>query len=190
MSAGEALALREIFAGTAAATGEEFFDALVRHLARAMGTTCAWVTEWSEDRRRLRALSFWADGRYVQDYEYDIRGTPCEPVLETRSLVLVPDRVIELYPKDPDLAPLGAVSYMGMPLVDTDGRGARPPRDPRRQADAGEPDGDDRLQHLRRARGRASWGGCAAIASCASARRSSRAWSRPRWTRSSSSTRT
>ena len=121
-SAGEALALREIFAGTAAATGEQFFDALVKHLARAMGTTCAWVTEWSEDRRRLRALSFWADGRYVQDYEYDIRGTPCEPVLDTRSLVLVPDRVIELYPKDPDLAPLGAVSYMGMPLVDTDGR--------------------------------------------------------------------
>ena len=40
-SAGEALALREIFAGTAAATGEQFFDALVKHLARAMGTTCA-----------------------------------------------------------------------------------------------------------------------------------------------------
>jgi PAS domain S-box-containing protein len=29
--------------------------------------------------------------------------------------------VIELYPDDPDLTPLGAVSYMGVPLLDTDG---------------------------------------------------------------------
>ena len=50
--------LREIVNGTAGEIGEEFFDMLVQHLARAMGTTCAWVTEWIEDERRLRALSF------------------------------------------------------------------------------------------------------------------------------------
>jgi hypothetical protein len=49
--------LGEIVEGTAGETGEEFFDALVRHLARATGKKCAWVTEWLEDGRRLRALS-------------------------------------------------------------------------------------------------------------------------------------
>ncbi len=113
--------LREIFAGTARSTGKAFFDDLVRHLALAMGTTCAWVTEWLEKPRRLRALSFWANGRHVPDYEYDIAGTPCETVIETPALVFVRDRVIELYPRDTDLPPLGAVSYMGMPLCDSDG---------------------------------------------------------------------
>ena len=113
--------LREIVNGTAGEIGEEFFDMLVQHLARAMGTTCAWVTEWIEDERRLRALSFWAEDRHVIDYEYHVAGTPCEPVIDKRELFHVPDRLIELFPKDPDLSPLGAVSYMGVPLMDTDG---------------------------------------------------------------------
>jgi PAS domain S-box-containing protein len=114
--------LRELVNGTACEIGEAFFDMLVKHLARAMGTKCAWVTEWLEDERRLRALSLWAGDRHISDYEYDVAGTPCEPVIERRELFHVPDRVIELFPKDPDLEPLGAVSYMGIPLVDTDDR--------------------------------------------------------------------
>jgi PAS domain S-box-containing protein len=115
-------ALREIVEGTAAETGEAFFDGLVRHLARATGTRCAWVTEWLEDERRLRALSFWVRDRFHGDFEYAIAGTPCEPVIENRRLVHVPDRVVELYATDPSLAALGAVSYLGVPLLDTDER--------------------------------------------------------------------
>jgi len=115
-------ALAEIHLGTAAATGREFFDRLVKHLARALGVRCAWVTEYLEAPRRLRAISFWAHDRYVEDYEYAIRGTPCEEVIDGCGLVLVPDRVVQLFPDDPDLPPLGAVSYMGAPLLDSDGR--------------------------------------------------------------------
>jgi len=115
-------ALAEIHMGTASATGQEFFDRLVKHLARALGVRCAWVTEYFEAPRRLRAISFWAHDRYVEDYEYAIRGTPCEEVIDGCSLVLVPDQVVQLFPDDPDLSPLGAVSYMGAPLLDSDGR--------------------------------------------------------------------
>ena len=113
--------LREIVEGTAAETGEAFFRSLVEHLSAALHTTCAWVTEWSEDERRLSALALWVRDKHVSDYVYDVAGTPCEPVIDNRKFVHVPDRVIELYPDDPDLAPLGAVSYMGVPLLDTDG---------------------------------------------------------------------
>jgi PAS domain S-box-containing protein len=115
-------ALREIVEGTAAETGEAFFDELVKHLARAIGTKCAWVTEWLESQRRLRALSFWVGEGFYGDFEYDIVDTPCEPVIENRKLIHVPDRVLELYAHDPSLETLGAVSYMGVPLFDTDGR--------------------------------------------------------------------
>ncbi len=67
--------LRELVSGTASAIGEEFFDTLVEHLARAIGTKCAWVTEWLPEERKLRALSFWADNRRVTDYCYDVAGT-------------------------------------------------------------------------------------------------------------------
>jgi PAS domain S-box-containing protein len=115
-------ALREIVEGTFTETGEDFFDALVKHLARAMSTKCAWVTEWLSEERRLRALSFWAGDDYIRDFEYAVADTPCEPVIENRRLILVPDRLLELYPHDPDLKPFGAVSYMGVPLLDTDGQ--------------------------------------------------------------------
>ncbi|HEY5871295.1 MAG TPA: sigma 54-interacting transcriptional regulator, partial [Candidatus Tectomicrobia bacterium] len=119
----DAQALRDIVEGTGAHTGEAFFNALVKHLAHALGTKCAWVTEWLADTRRLRALSFWVhDGYYQGVYEYDIANTPCEPVIERQKLIHVPDRLIELYPGDPDLQPLGAVSYMGVALLDTDAR--------------------------------------------------------------------
>ena len=85
-------------------------------------TKCAWVTEWLPDICSLRALSFWVGDGYFGDYEYHITHTPCEPVINERQLFHVPDRVIELYPQDPDLKPLGAVSYLGVPLLDTDER--------------------------------------------------------------------
>ena len=114
-------AIRAIVEGTATHTGERFFRELVRHVAGALDVHGAWVTELIEDRGRLRSYAFWLDGDWVDEYEYAIAGTPCEPVINDDCLVRVPDRVIELFPKDPDLAEVGAVSYMGLPLHDTDG---------------------------------------------------------------------
>jgi PAS domain S-box-containing protein len=112
--------LREIVEGTSAETGERFFDELVKHLAGAMGVACAWATEWYPEENRLRAISFWVRGDYVQDFEYDIAGTPCEPAITQRQLAHVPEKVIELYKTDESLVELGAVSYLGVPLFDTD----------------------------------------------------------------------
>jgi PAS domain S-box-containing protein len=114
--------LQEISAGTSAETGEGFFDSLVQHLARALETKSAWVTEWFPDQRELSALSFWNRDGFVKDFRYLVTGSPCETVVDERREVRIPDRVIELYPLDGSLKSLGAVSYMGVPLVDIDGK--------------------------------------------------------------------
>jgi PAS domain S-box-containing protein len=62
------------------------------------------------------------DGQWIQNYEVDIAGTPCEQVIETANLVHFPDNLLELYPDEPDIKDVGAVSYLGMPLKDVDGR--------------------------------------------------------------------
>jgi len=114
-------ALRMILEGTACETGERFFTALVENLARTLGTYSAWVTEYLPQPRRLRALAFWVGGDWVEGYEHVIDGTPCQVVVEGKRLVHYPNRVLELYPHEEDLKRMGAVSYMGVPLMDLDG---------------------------------------------------------------------
>jgi len=117
----EQAALRAVVEGTAGDTGTEFFKALVKNLAVALDVHGAWITDYLEAEGRLRARAFWLGDKFVPDYEYAIPGTPCEHVIGDRRLVHVPDSVVELFPADPDLAPLSAVSYMGIPLLDDDG---------------------------------------------------------------------
>lgn len=113
--------LRLIVEGTVAETGQEFFRALVRNLACALGTSGAWVTEYLPKERRLRALAMWLQGEFIEGYEYCIDGTPCAPVVENKELVHIPDNVVALFPGDNDLKPFNAVSYLGAPLLDVDG---------------------------------------------------------------------
>ncbi|NIS15133.1 MAG: PAS domain S-box protein [candidate division Zixibacteria bacterium] len=115
-------ALRNILEGTSAEFGQDFFKALVKNLCNALGTYGAWVTEFLESCYRLRAHAFWLDGKFVEDFEYDVSGTPCQPVIQEKRFIHIPDKVVKLYPRDPDLAAVGAVSYMGVPLLDTDER--------------------------------------------------------------------
>ena len=60
-------------------------------------------------------------GKYIEKFEYKIDGTPCELVVEEKRLVHILDRIIELFPNDPDLVELNAVSYVGVPLYRSDG---------------------------------------------------------------------
>ncbi len=117
----DAAILRLVVAGTAAEIGTEFFRALVKNLSVSLGTMGAWATEYLPKERRLRAFGMWMGGQYVDRYEYPIVGTACERVVEHRELIHIPERLVELFPRDDDLVPLGAVSYIGAPLLDTDG---------------------------------------------------------------------
>ncbi|MGF1670967.1 MAG: sigma 54-interacting transcriptional regulator, partial [Balneolaceae bacterium] len=117
----EDLALRKILEGTSSYTGDEFFQALVRNLAEVLNTKGAWVAEFHESKQRLVALSFFLDDELIEGYEYEIKGTPCELAIEKKQVLHIPENVIELYPDDPDLKSLNAMSYLGAPLLDQDG---------------------------------------------------------------------
>src|ERR1044071_6404926 len=99
-------ALRLVVEGTVSETGTEFFRALVKNLATVLGTSGAWLTEYLRDARRLRAHAFWLNGAYLESYETPIDGTPCEAVVESKRLLYIPDRILDLYPDEPDLKPL------------------------------------------------------------------------------------
>lgn len=117
----DADALRLVVEGTVSETGTEFFRALVKNLATVMNTSGAWVTEYLPQSRMLRAHAFWLNGDFLPEYHHRVDGTPCEGVVSGKRFVHIPDRIIELFPVEPDLRATNAVSYMGVPLLDTDG---------------------------------------------------------------------
>lgn len=114
-------ALRIIAEGTATTTGKSFYASLVASLSETLSTSGAWVTEYLRDTQRLRALAFWLNGEWIEDYEYDIEDTPCELVVTSAQTVHIPENVSSLFPKDSDLRVFKAVSYLGVPLMDPAG---------------------------------------------------------------------
>ena len=118
--ADEDAALQRILKGTAAATGEPFFAALVKSLAENLNTFSAWVTEYIEPSGHLRSLAFWAGGRFLPNFDMPLKGTPCQGVIENIEIVHYPDNVLNFFPNDRDLKNFHAVSYMGVPLLSDD----------------------------------------------------------------------
>ncbi|MGF1584127.1 MAG: hypothetical protein ACFCUM_02310 [Bacteroidales bacterium] len=112
------IALKRIVEGTSEHTGEKFFQLLVKNLAESLDAHGVWVTEYLKDKNRLRSLAFWLENEYVDEYEYDLPGTPCELAMEDEGICHIPENVISLFPGDNDLRAVGAVSYMGLALRD------------------------------------------------------------------------
>ncbi len=114
--------LHHITEGVGTAIGEEFFRSLARHLADALRVRYTFVTECTDETQtRVRALAFWDGAGFAQDVEYPLAGTPCEKVIEG-NICCYPDQLQLLFPADKDLATLGAQSYAGVPLLNSQGK--------------------------------------------------------------------
>ena len=111
---------RSIVIGTASSTGSDFFPSLVRHMAAALQVRYAFITE-CDDQRRARALAFWNGDGFGENFEFDIEGTPCMKVLDGE-VCHYEDNLQSLFPLDTGLARWGAQSYLGVPMMDVDGR--------------------------------------------------------------------
>ncbi|MBE9110934.1 response regulator [Nodosilinea sp. LEGE 07298] len=115
-------ALRLIVEGTAAKTGQDFFESLVRYLADILQVRHALVTQClPPGHQRVSTLAFWQNGLLSEPQEYDTLGTPCERVV-AGEVIYIPAQAQALYPTDRELQRLEAASFLGIPLVDRAGR--------------------------------------------------------------------
>ena len=113
-------ALRSIAEGTSRATGQEFFQSLVKHLAEAMDTGYALVAEFLPPTR-VRTLGYWKPSGNVAAVEWDLRGTPCQDVVKG-NLCHYATGVSRRFPDDEQMVEWGIASYLGVPLVAADGQ--------------------------------------------------------------------
>ena len=107
--------LESITEGTAAATGDAFFMALVKHLAAALQVCHVFVAECLKNKR-ARSRAHWSGGGFGDHFEYDLVGTPCMGVVDG-SVCCHPQNLQQLFPADTGLAAWQAQSYVGVPLL-------------------------------------------------------------------------
>src|SRR5262245_13333528 len=113
--------LRSVVLGTAAVTGDDFFSALVRHLASAIGVRYAFVTECTDQTKtRVRTLAFWSGESLADNIEYDLAMTPCERVFEGE-VCHHPSNLQQLFPDDTPLVSMEAESFIGLPMCAASG---------------------------------------------------------------------
>ena len=113
--------LQATAAGVSAATGEEFFRLLARHLAHSLDceySEVGIVTSGQYDR--VRTLALVSHGEVIGNVEYDLTGTPCNTVVN-RELCVYPSRVQQTFPNDEWLVDWQVEAYAGMPLYATSG---------------------------------------------------------------------
>jgi PAS domain S-box-containing protein len=111
---------RAIVVGTASTTGHDFFPSLVKHMATALRVRYAFVAACA-DGKHAKALAFWEGDRFGETFEFDVEGTPCLKVVQG-DVCHYADELVQLFPLDTPLADLGARSYLGVPMLDQNGR--------------------------------------------------------------------
>ncbi|MEG4627152.1 EAL domain-containing protein [Microcoleus sp. w1-18aA5] len=119
--------LGEILAGTDSPGGGEFFDALVCHLASALGVRTAVAAKSIKSKPRtdaaadrLQVISFCSDGQQQPNFEYDTANTPEARVLEG-GMYSCPDYLWETFPEDRRPVVTGARSFLGVLLKNSYG---------------------------------------------------------------------
>lgn len=81
--------LRIISEGTASVIGGDFFKSLAYHIIISTGIRYAIVTECANAAKtRVRTLVYIERDKYLDNFEYDLTGTPCEIVMRGDDFLL------------------------------------------------------------------------------------------------------
>ncbi|GAB1542563.1 hypothetical protein NUACC21_52370 [Scytonema sp. NUACC21] len=118
-------ALQLIVEGTASTTGDEFFRSCVRYLAQILQVRYAFVSEFvNEAKTQLRTVAFWNDGNFDDSFEYNIADLPYPHCEEFFGEIACdrPEKMAALLPKTIAVSDFHIQSYLGIALIDSDGK--------------------------------------------------------------------
>jgi formate hydrogenlyase transcriptional activator len=110
----------EIAKGVWSDTGEDFFRSLAGQLLRALHADFVLVGALQPGGERIRTLAAYTPNGERPNFEYELSGTPCAGVCDKR-VCSYAEGVYRLFPADTQLAEIGAESYVGSPLLDSEG---------------------------------------------------------------------
>jgi len=112
-------AITQIMEAVSTATGTDFFDAITLHMAKILqADSCGIVSTIPNDENNVETLSYFYDGKIIDNEQYPLDGTPCETIIGQHVKSYTCD-VQKCFPKDIHLAKTQMESYVGIPLFDS-----------------------------------------------------------------------
>jgi class 3 adenylate cyclase/DNA-binding response OmpR family regulator len=114
-------AMEFIVAGTASKIGSEFFRTCVLYLAKVLEVRYALIATFTDvTQTQIKTLAFWDGEQWADNYEYEVKNTPCGELVAGETCKYLRDLPIT-FPHDRALLNLKAQSYLAIPLTDSQG---------------------------------------------------------------------
>jgi PAS domain S-box-containing protein len=113
-------AIRTIAQGLSAETGEAFFQSLVKHLGQILSVDYAMIARLDHPDS-LTSIAIYGQGFLQNNFTYDLKGTPCAEVI-TGKVCYYTEKVSENFPEDTLMIEMGIESYLGIPLINCQGK--------------------------------------------------------------------
>jgi len=107
---------------TVADPSRNVFHSIAKSVAEALEVRWAGVGKISENGDEIELLGFWDTDHEGELFKYALKGTPCDDVCRRREPLIIREQVADCYPDDALLRDMGAISYRGKPLLNSDGR--------------------------------------------------------------------
>ncbi len=115
-------ALHTLLQATSLSRHDEILQSCVRDLANIYKTRYAILGELvGPDNNSIRTRYVWANGQFVDNFEYQLANTPCQDVLDQK-LELISENASSRYPKDLLLGEMTIDSYFGAPIITQDNK--------------------------------------------------------------------
>ncbi|NER32728.1 MAG: EAL domain-containing protein [Oscillatoria sp. SIO1A7] len=118
----ETALMQKLVEGTTEFSGDKFFPGWARSVASVLGTRYVLLSELVGARQdRLKVLAFCADGQIQSNCKLDLTLAPWKIAVQ-EGICLQSSGIQQRFPKNKDLAALGAESYLGIAMRDRKGK--------------------------------------------------------------------
>jgi len=98
--------------------GQDWLESFCKTVTQVLDVDIAIIGTFNDDRTRVTSFCSVVGRKRIDNFEYDLAGTPCEYTLNEGGY-FCEDRVQERYPDDQDLEDMRAVGYVGVTLFDS-----------------------------------------------------------------------
>lgn len=114
--------LKELLHNIDNSSDQDFYINCARTLTQTYKTQFSFIGLFSDKTNtKIKTIAVWVKGREIENFTYDLKGSPCANVLE-HSMEFICDNAANLYPEDELLISMGIESYFGSPLKTVTGK--------------------------------------------------------------------
>lgn len=111
--------LRTIVLETSNKSDHDYFDVLTKILSKTLGADYVLVGVLTDgDTRKIRTISVCDKNNILDNFEYELDGSPCKNVAD-KTIGVYKKNVAEIFPEDDLLKQMKIEGYIGVPLFST-----------------------------------------------------------------------